>query len=253
MELKEYSCFFKMKQIRKNSYIYIVIIMIIKMLPIFTERFNGLDYFFSCIQGFSGKSINIVNIFYDMTYYVYPIVIVSYLLENEKQHRNILVKFRYRSFRNWNKFFFDCCTRFIVVYNVCFWLMQIGITVVLQCLLCNRKSVYWNSIMSIYQIKEQEMFVRVGLIILFHIIELFILTELIYLLCRVLKSTISAFFVVIFGDVILLLSELLDDFWGLSSFYSLVEKNDEEIILALIFNIVTHIILFILRRILWKQ
>lgn len=211
----------------RSMLLFVVVALGLKLVMVVRDKYTALDYLLSCIQGFSVQNIDIINVLYYLAFFTFPIFIVMCFLENEKQGANILAKFRFDSKKQWDRTITKVCYGYLCKYSICYWLCLGMITLILLIFTRNWSSVFWNEFLVFYELNNEQILTYILTTIVLHILELFVVFEVAYLISKLSGSTIVAFvsLIGIYVAVMLLKIDIWINPFGSSAIYNMVEQK----------------------------
>lgn len=232
----------------RSMLLFVVIVLGLKLVMVIRDKYTALDYVLSCIQGFSVQNVDIINILYYLAFFTFPIFIVMCFLENEKQGANILARFRFDNRKQWDGTITKICYGYLCRYSICYWLGLTMITLMVWIFTRNRNSVFWNEFLVFYELNNEQMLTYILATIVLHILELFVVFEVAYMIRSLSGSTIVAFIglIVIYVAVMLFKIDIWINPFGSSAIYNMVEQ-EHNLVARLLANVLWISVLHTIR------
>jgi|GEM_PF-2971071 len=85
---------------------------------------NSSDFLFASLKGYSSENVNLTEILYYLTFFVFPVIYINIVLEKEQDEKTDLMKFRFGSRKLWDRKFLGSILQFILkyvmVWDACF-------------------------------------------------------------------------------------------------------------------------------------
>ena len=158
------------------------------------------EYLYCILKGYSPKNFNLTELLYYIAFFVFPLVFINVVLEEENNNKTILFKYRFKNRKTWNRTLLVSIRNFILKY-ILIWNLTFVMFYIMICIISkdNGSDIFLNDICKYYDISEQQFYIGCAISIVLRILELFMTCSINILFSYILKNQTASFIITISG------------------------------------------------------